>query len=523
MKFSGIFSVLMLIVFLAVCINGLAATAAPPPLPLISLNVPAFAPTDYPASADDNNYGTCWRGTIPGWLAYDLSSVPAAQRGQVVVVFYDTDSNDYDHTITNSYYTGIPENYTIEGNAAPGGTTSAPTSGWVTLATVTGNIYRSRQSVVNLTGYNWIRINISLLETESGSTTCIDMDVHDASQGLQDDWIFYGDSITNGCMAIYNSPTYAQMVNSALPNYFPVVENGGIGGIFSYNGAQNINTWLSVFPGQYVGIDYGTNDAWGNQTGAAAYYSYEEEIVQAVLAAGKIPVIPKIPFSTNADVADYVPAYNAEIDALYAAYPQIVKGPDFWTFFQNNPSLLGSDGVHPTTAGYTAMGQQWVNTMLAEVYNSSLTTPTPTVNPATPTPTVAPATPTPTVNPATPTPTTAPATPTSTVKPATPTPTVAPATPTPTVKPATPTPTAVPATPTPTVKPATPTPTAVPATPTPTVGPATPTPVVGTIKVQFYNQSTAATSNQLYCDFQLVNTGTSAISLSTVTMRYLVY
>jgi hypothetical protein len=52
------------------------------------------------------------------------------------------------------------------------------------------------------------------------------------------------------------------------------------------------------------------------------------------------------------------------------------------------------------------------------------------------------------------------------------------------------------------------------------VGPATPTPAPGTIKVQFYNQNTSATSNQLYCDFQLVNTGTSAIALSTVTMRY---
>ena len=102
---------------------------------------------------------------------------------------------------------------------------------------------------------------------------------------------------------------------------------------------------------------------------------------------------------------------------------------------------------------------------------------------------------------------------------ATPTPTVT-STPTPTAVPGTPTPTVKPGTPTPTAGPATPTPTVGPATPTPTVGPATPTPAPGTIKVQFYNQSTAATSNQLYCDFQLINTGTSAVSLSTVTMRY---
>lgn len=87
------------------------------------------------------------------------------------------------------------------------------------------------------------------------------------------------------------------------------------------------------------------------------------------------------------------------------------------------------------------------------------------------------------------------------------------ATPTPVVT-ATPTPvrTAIPtATP---VRTATPTPTATP------VGTATPVPTTGSIKVQFYNQSTAATSNQIYANFKLVNTGTSAIALSNVKLRY---
>jgi M6 family metalloprotease-like protein len=119
-----------------------------------------------------------------------------------------------------------------------------------------------------------------------------------------------------------------------------------------------------------------------------------------------------------------------------------------------------------------------------------------------------------------------------------------PLTPSPTpVRTATPTPgrTATPvltATPTPlrTATPRTVTPTPTPvrtatpgtgtATPTPvrtaTPGLATPTPPPGTgsIKVQFYNQNTAATSNQLYLNFQLVNTGSSAITLSNVKLRY---
>ena len=95
------------------------------------------------------------------------------------------------------------------------------------------------------------------------------------------------------------------------------------------------------------------------------------------------------------------------------------------------------------------------------------------------------------------------------------------ATPTPTpVRTATPVITATP-TPTP-VRTATPVITATP-TPVPTATPvATPTPDPSNtyIKVQFYNQSTAATSNQIYVNFKLINTGGSAIALSNVKIRY---
>jgi glucuronoarabinoxylan endo-1,4-beta-xylanase len=82
-------------------------------------------------------------------------------------------------------------------------------------------------------------------------------------------------------------------------------------------------------------------------------------------------------------------------------------------------------------------------------------------------------------------------------------------TPTPVV---TPTPTPIP-TPTP-VQTATPVRTATP------VVTATPVPPPGSIKLQFYNQNTAAISNQIYLNTKLVNTGTSALSLSNVKIRY---
>jgi hypothetical protein len=57
---------------------------------------------------------------------------------------------------------------------------------------------------------------------------------------------------------------------------------------------------------------------------------------------------------------------------------------------------------------------------------------------------------------------------------------------------------------------------------TPTPPPATPTPppTTGSIKIQFYNQSTADSTNQLYLNIKVVNTGSSAITLSNVKIRY---
>src|SRR5947199_206924 len=81
--------------------------------------------------------------------AFDLSSVPAASRGRVVVAWYnDPTTNSYDHNFVGilrpvGIANDIPASYTIEGNAALGG--SLPALGWVTLASVSGNSYHSRQ------------------------------------------------------------------------------------------------------------------------------------------------------------------------------------------------------------------------------------------------------------------------------------------------------------------------------------------------------------------------------------------
>src|SRR5262249_52748908 len=157
-------------------------------------------------------------------------------------------------------------------------------------------------------------------------------DIHNASAGLQDNWIFYGDSISAAAMSISprgQNGTFAQMISQRVPTHFPVQEAGGIGYMRSDEGAKRIGTWLSLFPGRYVGLSFGTNDC--GATSPEAFYRNYTVMVEAVLAAGKIPVVSKIPWARNPGVQTYGPALNAKIDALYSAYPQIVQGPDFWT------------------------------------------------------------------------------------------------------------------------------------------------------------------------------------------------
>lgn len=352
------------------------ATPGPPATPggsnlLISRNVPAFASSEqYPASqANDASYDTTWRSSGPAWLAYDLSTVPTAHRSKVMVVWYN-ESYDYNHTLNGDEAYNMPQDYTIQVNSGAGGG-NPPSSGWVTLVTVTGNHYHSRQHLITMTGDNWVRINVTAIDGSiQNYDVDLNMDVFDASNGVNDDWIFFGDSITAGAMGHSTTggvTSFSQLINAAASGYYPIEEAGGIGYLTSADGANYISTWLAIFPGKYVGLSYGTNDANGclNPT---TFYQNHVTMVQAVLAAGKIPVIPHIPWGRTSNLQNCTPGLNAKIDALYQAFPQIIKGPDLWAFFDANQSLISSDNIHPTDTGFGAYRQQWANAMLNEVY-----------------------------------------------------------------------------------------------------------------------------------------------------------
>ncbi len=335
--------------------------------PVISTGCPAYSQTGMTSYANDEHYFSFWNSSGADYLAYDLSGVPENQRKKVIAVWYNA-TGQFDYTVANGGSNGLPSDYTIEVNSADGG--DYPQDNWEVVEIVTGNTLHSRQHVVDMTGYNWIRMNISGNDGKDGGNTSVNMDIHNISDGISDSWIFYGDSITAcGMMNCYGTG-FAELVNQIDNRYFPIQENGGIGGITSTQGAENIDRWLEVFPGKYVSVAYGTNDAWGNPSNTEKYYSNTAYMVEKIIEAGKIPVVPKIPYATESAVGDNVPAYNAMIEKIYENYPEVVKGPDFETFFRENPDLLSADGVHPSDNGYAAMRELWADVMYKTVYSA---------------------------------------------------------------------------------------------------------------------------------------------------------
>jgi hypothetical protein len=346
--------------------------------PIISRNVPAYASSGSPNDANDNSFDTLWWSEgVPAWLAYDLSSVPLAERHRVLLVWYN-ETNSYDHELINEASFNIPGSYTIDINFSPGGG-SPPTSGWRTVVTVINNHYHSRQHVFDMQGANWIRLNVT---TSDGSTdnysARINMDIYDASYGLENDFIDYGDSITAGSMSHLTTQTnvksFSDLINEKLANQFPIEEDGGTGFLSSYDPIDPqhhaLQAWLSVFPGKYVGLSFGTNDSYGcgDPAGIAdKVYNDYVVMVQMVLSQGKIPIVPQMIWSPRPDLQACAIAINKKLDQLYKAYPKVMPGPDLFRVFQNHPEDF-SDMIHTNDKGAELYRQAWANMFLKTIY-----------------------------------------------------------------------------------------------------------------------------------------------------------
>jgi GDSL-like Lipase/Acylhydrolase family len=366
-------------------------TPTPPSLgfaamPLISRDLPAYSVNGvYPASyGNDADYATQYRGTPTTSLSYDLSGVPPTHRSQILVAWYNN-SSPWDAPAINGAYYNNPRDYTIDASAAPGGATP-PISSWVNLVTITGNPFNARQHVVNFSGYNWLRINVTAVNGSPGNAdAAFNLDVHDASAATTDTWAFFGDSITQDDMGHADARTadglhnFAQLVNAGKPGYFPSFLDAGVGGWDAGSPLRNDpasgqsfwSEFVAATPAHFVSLDFGTNDA-NERVDPATFKAELLAMISTVEAAGKIPVLRLIPWGCTSAIQASGPLLNQQIQALWAADPTIVHGPDYWTYYSQHQDLISSDCIHPSLPdGALAYRQQYAQTMVATVYTGS--------------------------------------------------------------------------------------------------------------------------------------------------------
>jgi len=317
------------------------------PMPIISLRVPAFASSGDAAAANDGSPMRMWGASPPAWLALDLSSVPEAQRQDSLIAVYGGFTQDY---LNPPPGTGkrLPVDWIVEINSTAGAT--PPAAGWTQVASVTGNIRSGVHHPVALKGARWVRISVS---KATDATLNLDLDIHSAPSGATDSWLFMGDSIT----ALSFSRPFSDLpkqVSEAKPGYYPAVIPAGIGGTNTRTALAALEQHLMGYPGKFVTLNYGTNDNTNEYM--------MEGLVQMVIAKGKTPVVPRMPWSDTKAKAG--PEINAMIDAIYAKYPQVVRGPDLWAGFMGRTDLIPPGDVHPNAAGQAELRKLWAAAMI---------------------------------------------------------------------------------------------------------------------------------------------------------------
>jgi acyl-CoA thioesterase I len=349
------FKVAMFCIFAFACTNASAQlvfasgfeSKLPVPMPLISRNRPAFASSGNATAVVDGSYygNATWDVTpsaqAPAHVAIRVGAGPS--RAMINWLAYP-DAN-------------VASNYRIETSANSSNGTDGT---WVVAATISGNAAQARAHSFNFSGQQWVRMVVTQALNAGQSISVNEIDVHDATAGTSDTWMFLGDSIT---FAAFNRAFYEgnfpERVRAVSPNYFPLMIGAGVGGTNTNDAVAHIDEWIALHPEmQHWIIGYGTNDSSNGQPQQAPEFGVRlRVIVRKLLAAGKTVLVPRIPWKTGG--TPYLSFYNAEIDAVRAEF-RLPAAPDFYAWFLANPNHL-VDGVHPNDDGARAMNQLWAD------------------------------------------------------------------------------------------------------------------------------------------------------------------
>jgi lysophospholipase L1-like esterase len=291
------------------------SVASAAPMTLISRSVPATSSAGTASWGQDASYGGLEWGFhmtefgSTGTLTYDLSGVASGQRQNLLVALYMTKGDPY-YQLNYRAATYTPEftpsAYVLEGATSVSGP-------WTSLVTVTtnNNPFKSH-SIANFGGFTFLRFRAT-----SAPYGCrVKMDVYDASSGITDGIVFYGDSITaNIFQSGYSGfppQWFSKYVQSQHGAFFPFVGGGGYPFMTSGDAVDlivnasgtNFSSGLStplktVFSAaKYAALIYGANDAPAQDL-VDAFRSNYRQIIDALRAQGQTVVLAAPSWATD--------------------------------------------------------------------------------------------------------------------------------------------------------------------------------------------------------------------------------
>jgi lysophospholipase L1-like esterase len=293
--------------------------------------------------------GSAWGGghptpAHPAWAAIRL------QRPYRKLLL--TWSSSHNHGYFEQYY-GAPRDYRIETSAD---STDGADGRWTLVAEVTENPVRTRAHAVPFQGQRWVRMVVTRLpdRVHQWGLFLDEIELHDLSAGGDDTWIFLGDSIGAGVFDRSDArrPSFAESVAVLHPGFTPAMINVGLPRLRSWEAIDQVDEVLALNPdATVVAITLGANDGDLDRLRAAL-----GGIIDKVRAAGKIPLISRIPFQTKYD-QDYVAVKNQVIDQLVLEHG-LIPGPDLYGWFKARPDRL-HDGLHPDDPGSVDMSREF--------------------------------------------------------------------------------------------------------------------------------------------------------------------
>lgn len=200
-------------------------------------------------------------------------------------------------------------------------------------------------------------------------------------------FIAFGDSITCGTpsvvfdsLVVIDCPHsgYPEMLLSMLRTYNPAqsfsVTKRGYPGERASEGERRLTNELTELAGPSVPIHQrpqvlllleGINDMIGgvSATRAASSVAQLVQIARLFNLTVLVATMPQTYYTVEPgsgrireNAYTQIPAFNAEIRRLSAQNVHIV---DMYAAFGNDRSLMGDDGLHPTTVGYQLMSQHF--------------------------------------------------------------------------------------------------------------------------------------------------------------------